>query len=138
MATVSTDLNNFNVTVQSIPDKTSTSGGSSFNVNSTSAATGTALSSPGQSLVVQIGIENDRGDPDTCTLAITDSYGNSSFQGIATISWEQDDTSLVWIQFSDFPLQADQVTLMDKCNYSISVSNQDGTGTEVFAQVYTL
>ena len=140
MATMTIGPNNSNVTVQSISGTTSSTGGSSFNVNSTFAATGRALASPGQFLTVQIGIENGSGDPDTCTIVLTDSHMNNSFNGEAIITWDQDDTSTVWVQFSDFPLQADQVTPMDECDYSISVFNtlHNSQGTEVFAQVFTL
>ncbi|MBO0783134.1 MAG: hypothetical protein J2P37_30330, partial [Ktedonobacteraceae bacterium] len=118
---------------QQIPNTTSSKSGSSFNVGSTYAVTATALASPGQLLTVQVGIENGRGDPNTSTIVLTDSYSNNSFNGEAIITWDQDDTSTVWVQFSDFPLQADQVSPMDKCDYSISV-----LGTEVSAQVVTL
>lgn len=139
MATMNIGPNNSNVTVQTISDTTSSSGGSSFNVNSTFAATGTALASPGQLLTVQIGIENSRGDPDTCTIVLSDSSGNNGFNGEAIITWDQDDTSTVWVQFSDFPLQADQDPVSE-CNYSISLLNtlNNSEGTEVFAQVFTL
>ncbi|GAC1380019.1 MAG: hypothetical protein NVSMB33_05690 [Ktedonobacteraceae bacterium] len=140
MATMTVGSNSYNVTVQSIQSATSSTGGSSFNANSTYAATGVALASPGQLLTVQVGIENYRGDPDTCTIQLTDPYGNQSFQGVATISWNENDTSTVWVQFSGFPLQADQSTPMDKCNYSIAVLNiiDNSQGTDVNAQVYTL
>ncbi len=140
MGTMMIGPNNSNVTVQTISGTASSSGGSSFNVNGTFAATGTALASPGQLLTVQIGIENSVGDPDTCTIVLTDSHMNNSFIGEAIITWDQDDTSTVWVQFSNFPFQGDQVTPMDECNYSISVFNtlNNSQGTEVFAQVFTL
>ena len=140
MATMTIGPNNANVTVQSISGTTSSTGGSSFHVTSTSAATGRALASPGQLLTVQIGIENGRGDPDTCLIVLTDSHLNNAFTGEAIIIWDQDDTSTVWVQFSDFPLQGDQVTPMDECDYSISVFNtlNNSQGTEVSAQVLTL
>ena len=140
MATITVGASNVNVTVQSITGTTSSSGGSSFNVNNTFAATGRALASPGQPLTVQIGIENGRGDPNSCTILLTDSHMNNSFNGEAIITWDQDDTSTGWVQFSNFPLQADQVTLMDECDYAISLVNtlDSSQGTEVFAQVFTL
>ena len=140
MATVNTGVNNLNVSVQAISATTSTSGGSKFNVNGTYPGTGHALASPGALLTVQIGIENWRGDPNTCTIALTDSSSNNSFYGEAIMSWEEGDTSLAWVQFSDFPLQADQVTPVGECDYSLTLTNSiDGSsGTEVSAQVYTL
>jgi len=98
------------------------------------------LASPGQLLTVQICIENEHGDPDTCLIVLTDSHLNNSFTGEAIITWDQDDTSAVCVQFSDFPLQGDQVTPMDECDYSISVFNtlNNSQGTEVSAQVFTL
>ena len=140
MATVTIGASNVNVTVQSIAGTTSSTGGSSFNINNTFAATGRALASPGQPLTVQIGIENERGDPNSCTLLLTDSHMNNSFNGEAIIAWEQDDTSTAWVQFSNFPLQADQVTPMDECDYSIALVNtlDNSQGTQAFAQVFTL
>jgi hypothetical protein len=87
-------------------------------VTGTSAATGRVLASPGQLLAVQIGIENGRGDPDTCLIVLKDSSMNNSFNSEAVITWDQDDTNTVCVQFSDFPLQGDQVTPIDECDYS--------------------
>lgn len=140
MATMTIDYTTSNVTIQVISDMTSSTGGSSFTVTSTFPVSGRALASPGQPLTVQIGIENGRGDPNTCTLLVTDSHLNNAFRGEAVITWDQDDTSLVWVQFSEFPLQADQETPMDACTYSISLSTAlaPSQGTEVSAQVFTL
>jgi len=134
MTTTTIDPSSYGVTVQSIQTPTTTGG--SFTVGSTYASTGVILASPGQLLVVQVGVENYIGDPDTCTIVVTDPHSNQSFQGVATITWDSDDTSTQWVQFSNFPLQADQVTPMDKCNYSIAVSNNNNTGTQVYAQVH--
>jgi hypothetical protein len=139
-ATFTTDPSTFGVTVRQIQDTTSTTDPSYFEVNSTYPATGTALASPGQLLTVQISIENNRGDPDRCTIRVTDPYNNQSFLGEAIMDWSQGDLSTLWVEFSGFPLQADQSTPMDKCDYSIEVYNSTDrtSGTNVYAHVYTI
>src|SRR5262245_43672595 len=139
MATVTVLVAN-NVTVKQISGSTSSVAPSSFNVNSDSPTpVGTALASP--VLTVQVGVDNSlRGDPDRCTITVSDSSGSNLFLGQASIEWPADDTSTQFVQFSDFPLQADQVTPTDRCNYVLSLVNMTdpNTSTEVFALVWTL
>ena len=128
-----------NVSAQEISGPTSSTNPSTFNINNNSSVTGTALSSPGMPLTVQIGIENGRGDPDSCRVTVSDCYGNQSFLGQAVIDWEEGDDSVAWVQFGDFPLQADQSTPMDQCNYEIALSNKQSTSsTEAACSIYTL
>jgi hypothetical protein len=127
-----------NVSVQEISGPTSTTSPSTFDINSNSPVTGTALASPSTPLTVQIGISNKRGDPNRCRLTVSDCYGNQSFLGQASIDWDEADDSEVWVQFSEFPLQADQSSPMDKCNYEIVLSNKQSGSTEASCSVYTL
>ena len=65
-------------------------------------------------------------------LTVTDSHSNQSLVGQAEIDFADQDDSTVVVQFSDFPLQADQVTPMDKCDYRINL-----VGSSVGFQVFT-
>jgi hypothetical protein len=107
---------------------------SSFNLNSNNGADDTAWTDQD---VILFEIENSRGDPDQCEVTVSDPYDNNSFTATDTISWQSGDTSIQYIEFSNFPLQADQVTPMDKCHYTMSVTNTlDGSGTEVSVNIY--
>jgi hypothetical protein len=139
MATLSVGPNTVNVTVRSISGTTSSSLGSGFNVSNGFPVTGLAVSSPGESLVVQVSLENSRGDAVTGTVAVSDSSGSGQFFGAASISWDADDTSVAWLEFSDFPRQADQVTPTGECDYQISLTNDAGSsGVVVGAKVFTI
>jgi hypothetical protein len=81
---------------------------------------------------VQVGITNDRSDPDRVTVSVSDPSGSQAFAGQAVIDFDDGEDSAVWVQFSNFPLQADQVTPTGECNYSISVQNRESSsGTQV-------
>ena len=130
-----------NLSVKQISGSTSSLTPSTFNINSNSPTpAGTALASPGALLTVQVGVENTLGDPDRCTITVSDSFGNNSFFGQASVEWPENDTSIQFVQFGDFPLKADQVTPMDECNYVLSLVNvaDPNTGTEASASVWTL
>jgi len=132
MATV-TVLQDFNVVVQPIPDVTLDTNPSSATAGTVADVTGVALASPGEVLLVQVAIENFRSETNTVTITVTDSHANESFLGQAAMAFDEADDSLVVVQFSDFPLQADQVTPMDKCDYRINV-----VGSTVAYQVFAL
>jgi hypothetical protein len=132
MATVSI-LQSVNVGVQQIPDVTVGTNPSSATVGTVADATGQALASPGELLLVQVGIENFRSEANTVTITVTDSHANDSFLGQAVLAFDEGDDSIAFVQFSDFPLQADQVTPMDKCDYRINV-----VGSTVAYQVFAL
>jgi hypothetical protein len=51
--------------------------------------------------------------------------------GGAEIDFADQDDSTVFVQFNDFPLQADQVTPMDQCAYKINLAGSSG-GFQVF------
>jgi hypothetical protein len=121
-----------NVTVQQISDTTATTNAqSSGTVTSASDVTGQALASSA-ALIVQIGIENNRGEANTITITVTDSHSNQSFVGQAEIDFGEQDDSTVFVQLSDFPLQADQVTPMDECDYRINLVGSSA-GFQVFS-----
>jgi hypothetical protein len=108
---------------------------SDFNLNSNNGASGTAWI---QNNVLLIEIENSSGDPDECTVTVSDYYGNNAFSATGTANWQAGDKSLQYIEFSGFPLQTDQVTQMDQCNYMMSVVNttDNNSGTEVGVRIY--
>jgi hypothetical protein len=124
---------NSNVTVQQIPGITATTNAqSSGTVTGTSNVTGTALASSA-ALIVQIGVDNSpTGNANTATITVTDSHSNQSFVGQAEIDFADQDDSAVFVQFSDFPLQADQETPMDECDYTINL-----VGSSAGYQVFT-
>ena len=126
-------LQNTIVDVQQIPDVTVGSNPSSANVSSAGDARGQALASPGEVLLVQVGIENFRSEANTVTVTVTDAHLNESFFGQVELDFDEGDDSTAFVQFSNFPLQADQVTPMDKCDYRISV-----VGSTVAYQVFAL
>jgi hypothetical protein len=130
MATVSIQQS-INVDVQQIPDVSITTNPSSAPVGTVADATGQALASPGELLLVQIGIENSRSEPNTVTITVTDSHANGSFLAQAVVGFDEGDDSTAFAQFSNFPLQADQVTPMDRCDYRINV-----VGSSVVYQVF--
>jgi hypothetical protein len=132
MATVSI-LQNVSLGVQEMSGVTVSSNPSSFNVGSVGDVTGVALASPGEFLLVQVGIENFRGEANTATVTVTDSHANESFLGQALLAFDEGDDSTAFVQFSNFPLQADQVTPMDKCDYRISLVGST-VACQVFAQ----
>ena len=132
MGTVSV-LQTINVGVQEIPEATVGTNPSSANVGTVADATGVALASPGELLLVQVGIENFRGEANTVTVTVTDSHANESFLGQAVLAFDEGDDSIAFAEFSDFPFQADQVTPMDECDYRINV-----VGSTVAYQVFAL
>jgi hypothetical protein len=102
-------------------------------VGTVADATGQALPSRGELLLVQVGIENFHSEANTVTVTVTDPHANDSFLGQAVLSFDEDDDSTAFVQFSDFPMQADQVTPMDKCDYRINV-----VGSTVAYQIFAL
>jgi hypothetical protein len=132
MGTVSIQQN-INVDVQQIPRVTVSTDPSSATVGTVADATGRALASPGQLLLVQVGIENFRSEANTVTTTVTDSHANDSFLGQAVVNFSEGDDSTGFVQFSNFPLQADQVTPMDECDYMINVVGSL-VSYQVFAQ----
>lgn len=107
---------------------------SDFNLNSNSSVTGTAWT---DNDVLLFEVENSRGDPDQCDVSVTDYYGNNSFAAGGTLTWQSGDTSIYYLEFSGFGLQADGVTPMDQCNYQMTIGNTvDGSGTEVRVRIY--
>jgi hypothetical protein len=122
-----------NVDVRQIQKVDVPSNPSSGTAGTVADVTGQALASPGELLLVQIGIENFRSEANTVTITVTDSHANESFIGQAIADFSEGDDSTAFVQFSNFPLQADQVTAMDKCDYRISVA-----GSSVAYQVFAL
>jgi hypothetical protein len=125
MATVSVSPQTFNVTVLQVTGTNSTGLGSSFNVGSLAPVTDTALASPGVKLTVDIQAENTTGVANSLTVAVTDPSGSSGFFGQGTISWDDGDADVAWIEFTGFPLQADQVTDTGECGLSLQTSVED-------------
>ena len=132
MATVSVSPQTFNVTVLQVTGTNSTGLGSSFNVGSLAPVTDTALATPGVKLTVDIQAENTKGVANSLTVAVTDPSGSSGFFGQGTISWDDGDADVAWIEFTGFPLQADQVTDTGECGLSLQTSVED-----VAVQVFT-
>ena len=125
MATVSVSPQTFNVTVLQVTGTNSTGLGSSFNVGSLAPVTDTALASPGVKLTVNIQAENTKGVANSLTVAVTDPSGSNGFFGQGTISWDDGDGDVAWIEFTGFPLQADQVTDTGECGLSLQTSVED-------------
>lgn len=125
MATVSVSPQTFNVTVLQVTGTNSTGLGSSFNVGSLAPVTDTALATPGVKLTVDIQAENTTGVANSLTVAVTDPSGSSGFFGQGTISWNDGDADVAWIEFTGFPLQADQVTDTGECGLSLQTSVED-------------
>lgn len=132
MGTVSIQQH-INVDVQQIPEVTVSTNPSSATVSIVADVTGRTLASPGQLLLVQVGIENFRSEANTVTITVTDSHANDSFLGQAVVNFGEGDDSTAFVQFSNFPLQADQVTPMDECDYRINVVGSS-VSYQVFAQ----
>lgn len=106
---------------------------SSFFLNSNNGADGTAWIDQN---VLLFEIENLSGDPDQCEITVSDP-DNNSFIATDAINWQGGDTSIKYVEFSNFPLLADQVTPMDQCHYTMAVANTvDGSGTEVSVNIY--
>lgn len=119
-----------NVMAQQIPAVTSTNNPTKTGQLVTTFPTGgTALADPGQDLVVQVEITNSSQDPDRCVVTVSDSHSNNSFLGVAVIDFDDGSDETVVVQFSDFPLQADQVTPMDKCEFNMVLTNRDTGGS---------
>ncbi|MEH0474956.1 hypothetical protein ACN6K4_005716 [Streptomyces hayashii] len=131
MATVSGSSQTFNVTVLEVSDTNSTGLGSSFNVGSLAPVTDTALATPGVKLTVDVQAENTKGVANSLTVAVTDPSGSNGFFGEGTITWEDGDSGVAWIEFTGFPLQADQVTETGECGLSLQTSTED-VGVRVF------
>ena len=124
MATVSVSPQTFNVTVLEVTGTNSTGLGSSFNVGSLTPVTDTELATPGVKLTVDIQAENTTGVANSLTLAVTDPSGSNGFFGQGTISWDDGDADVAWIEFTGFPLQADQVTDTGECELSLQTSTE--------------
>jgi hypothetical protein len=124
MATVSVSPQTFNVTVLEVTGTNSTGLGSSFNVGSLAPVTDTELATPGVKLTVDIQAENTTGVANSLTLAVTDPSGSNGFFGQGTISWDDGDADVAWIEFTGFPLQADQVTDTGECELSLQTSTE--------------
>jgi hypothetical protein len=125
MATVSVSSQSFNVTVSQVSGTNSTGLGSSFNVGSLAPVTDTALAAPGVKLTVDVQAENPKGVANSLTVAVLDPSGSNAFFGEGTISWEDGDSGVAWIEFTGFPLQADQVTETGECGLSLQTSTED-------------
>lgn len=123
---------NVNVDVNEIAGITVNTNPDSGTVGSTFDTTRTALASPGEDLLLQASIENDRAEANAVTVAVTDSHSNNSFLGEVSIDFAEGDDSTVFVEFSNFPLQADQVTPMDKCEYRIHL-----VGSQVNYEVFS-
>jgi hypothetical protein len=124
MATVSVSPQTFNVTVLEVTGTNSTGLGSSFNVGSLAPVTDTELATPGVKLTVDIQAENTTGVANSLTLAVTDPSGSNGFFGQGTISWDDGDADVARIEFTGFPLQADQVTDTGECELSLQTSTE--------------
>ncbi|SER37346.1 hypothetical protein SAMN04487983_101580 [Streptomyces sp. yr375] len=125
MATVSATLAN-NVTVQPVGGTSSTGLGSSFNVGSLAPVEDLPLSSPGApGLTVDIQVENPKGTANTLTATVEDTSGSGAFIGQGTITWADGDSGVAWIEFTNFPLQGDQVTPTDRCKLTLQTSGDD-------------
>ena len=124
MATVSVSPQTFNVTVLEVTGTNSTGLGSSFNVGSLTPVTDTELATPGVKLTVDIQAENTTGVANSLTVAVTDPSGSNGFFGQGTISWDDGDADVAWIEFTGFPLQADQVTDTGECELSLQTSTE--------------
>ncbi|MFF7358809.1 MULTISPECIES: hypothetical protein [Streptomyces] len=125
MATVSMNPQTFNVTVREVTGTNSTGLGSSYNVGSLAPVSDTAIASPGVKLTVDVQAENTKGVANSLTVVATDSSGSNSFFGQATITWDDGDSGVTWIEFTGFPLQADQVTDTGECGLSLQTSTED-------------
>ncbi|TGB11521.1 hypothetical protein [Streptomyces sp. MZ04] len=125
MATVSVSSLTFNVTVQPVTGTNSTGLGSSFNVGSLAPVTDTPLASPGAALTVDIEAQNTKGEANTLTATVTDPSGSNGFFGQGTITWNEGDEGIAWIEFTGFPTQADQVTPTGECELSLQTSGAD-------------
>jgi hypothetical protein len=120
MANVSVKTNS-NVTVQQIQGPTGSQGAQSSGTITPTNSRADQVLAASAALIVQIGIDNSlTGLANTATITVTDAHSNQSFEGEAEIDFADQDNSNVFVQFSDFPPQADQ-TAMDKCNYSINL-----------------
>ncbi|MFI1304394.1 hypothetical protein [Streptomyces sioyaensis] len=126
MATVNPGPGTFNVRVQQVSDTKSSGSGTSTN----SPQSGTALSSPGEPLTVDIRVKNSHGGANTVTAQVTDPSGSGGFFGEGTLTWNDGDDSEVWIEFTDFPLRPDQAGATDECGYSVSASGDAVAVTE--------
>lgn len=133
MATVSVSPQTFNVTVLQVTGTNSTELGSSFNVGSLAPVTDTALATPGVKLTVDVQAENTKGVANSLTVAVTDPSGSNGFFGEGTITWEEGDSGVAWIEFTGFPLQADQETETGECGLSLQTSTED-VGVRVFTE----
>ncbi|WP_128434558.1 hypothetical protein [Streptomyces cyaneus] len=133
MASVSVGPNTFNVTVKQVSGTNSSGLGSAFNVGSLAPVTGTALSSPGELLTLDIKVENPRGEANSVTATVSDQSGSNAFFGEGTLHWDEGETGELWIQFTDFPPQADQVTPTGSCEYALISS-----GADVAVRVFTV
>ncbi len=132
MAPVNVGPPTFNVTVRQVTGTASTGLGSTFNIGSTATVTGVALASPGEFLTVDFSIENSRGEANTVTIVTSDPSGSNAFLGEGVITWAEGDTSTAWVQFTEFPLQADQETPTGSCDYAIT------SLTDASASVFTV
>ncbi|MFI0903111.1 hypothetical protein ACH4TE_06120 [Streptomyces sioyaensis] len=126
MATVTPGPGTFNVRVQQVSDTKSSGLGTSTN----SPQSDTAHSSPGKPLTVDIRVKNSHGGANTVTAQVTDPSGSGGFFGEGSLTWDDGDDSEVWIEFTDFPLRADQVTATDSCGYSVNASGDAVAVTE--------
>lgn len=108
---------------------------SDFDMNSNNGASGTAWT---DNNVLLFEVENSEGDPNEVTINVSDYYGNNSFVATGVLDWDAGNFSTRYVEFSDFPLQADQVTPMDQCKYVASVVNttDNNSGTEVRVRIY--
>ncbi|MDX3115418.1 hypothetical protein [Streptomyces scabiei] len=82
-------------------------------------------------LTVDVQAENTKGVANSLTVAVTDPSGSNGFFGEGTITWEDGDSGVAWIEFTGFPLQADQVTETGECGLSLQTSTED-VGVRVF------
>ena|SRR5271166_4360479 len=108
---------------------------SDFNLNSNNGATGHAWT---DNNVVLFEVGNSGSDPNQCVVSVSDDSGNNLFAATGTLTWQSGDSSIQYVEFSDFPPQGDGVTPTEMCAYQMSVVNTvDGnSGTEVSVRIY--
>jgi hypothetical protein len=120
-----------NVTYPGSPHGSRQSG--PVHVNNTYTVTGEAFI---ENDVLLFEFENDRGDAVTVRVNLTDDQNNGPL-AVGSVSWASGDTSLQYIEFSEFPLRFSG-DVMDTCNYEASLTNDadENEGTEIWMNIY--
>lgn len=116
----------WNVTTKDIPAITLAGPGSDFEITNGVPTRGHVSASPGSALALQFRLEKATVGGVTVEIHVTDPSGEQRFVGQAMVTWPDDESDPVQVEFRDFR-SAGRSSAPTDCDFEISVTNDEGT-----------